>query len=298
MLWQERNIARVFLTKTKATPDDKDVFIGHPPITVPKGNYDEIHISVTFTWDKGKVREIEDAWKSYGNVKVGGPAFIVPEGEFVPGLYLKKGYVITSRGCPNRCWFCSVWRKHPKTKELEIKEGYNIQDDNLLACSDKHIVDVFCMLKNQKDRPTFSGGLEARLINHDIVSMLKAVKPQQFFLAYDTPSDYEPLVKASKMLRKAGFNRNSMRCYLLIGYKNDSLQKAEERAKRILRLGMYPMAMLYKNEDGSLANPDPRWKSFQRTWARPAAISVKEKEYGYKKQKTKYVKGLFKKEAI
>jgi hypothetical protein len=32
-------------------------------------------------------------------VKVGGPAFSAPGGDFIPGRYMKRGYVITSRGC-------------------------------------------------------------------------------------------------------------------------------------------------------------------------------------------------------
>ena len=57
-------------------------------------------------------------------VHMGGPAFNMPGGDFVPGMYLKKGYVITSRGCPNRCWFCSVPRREGgRLRELPITEG-------------------------------------------------------------------------------------------------------------------------------------------------------------------------------
>ena len=40
-------------------------------------------------------------------------------GDFVPGRYLAPGYVITSRGCPNRCWFCSVWRREGALREFQ-----------------------------------------------------------------------------------------------------------------------------------------------------------------------------------
>ena len=30
----------------------------------------------------------------------------LPNGDFVPGMYLKKGYVITSRGCDKSCRHC------------------------------------------------------------------------------------------------------------------------------------------------------------------------------------------------
>jgi radical SAM superfamily enzyme YgiQ (UPF0313 family) len=109
------------------------------------------------------VEKLEKAWRNVAPVTVGGPAFDEPGGEFVPGMYLKPGYVITSRGCPNNCWFCQVPKREGGViRELEIKDGNNILDDNLLACSEDHIRKVFDMLKKQKyGRPFFTGGLEA-----------------------------------------------------------------------------------------------------------------------------------------
>lgn len=48
--------------------------------------------------------------------------------------------------------------------ELPITDGYNVLDDNLLACSEKHIHDVFDMLKRQKEKPIFTGGIEAKIL--------------------------------------------------------------------------------------------------------------------------------------
>ena len=101
-------IVRVFPRRTKATPDDPLAFTGPPP----KGglpDMEEVHVSVAFTYDMEKACQLAEQWMKLGvPVHMGGPAFNMPGGDFVPGMYLKKGYVITSRGCPNRCWFCSV----------------------------------------------------------------------------------------------------------------------------------------------------------------------------------------------
>lgn len=127
-------IARVFPRKTKATPDDELVFTKPPP---KKGlpDIDEVHISVTFTYDIPKAEQLAEEWGKIGiPVKLGGPAYNLPGGDFIPGLYLKKGYIITSRGCPNKCWFCSVpKREGNQIRELPITEGFNLLDDNLLA---------------------------------------------------------------------------------------------------------------------------------------------------------------------
>ena len=61
-------------------------------------------MSVAFTYDLPKAYTLAEKWMRLGvPVHMGGPAFNNPGGDFVPGMYLKKGYVITSRGCPNRC---------------------------------------------------------------------------------------------------------------------------------------------------------------------------------------------------
>lgn len=152
-------IARVFPRRTKATPDDPLAFTGPPP----RGglpDMEEVHVSVAFTYDMEKACQLAEQWMKLGvPVHMGGPAFNMPGGDFVPGMYLKKGYVITSRGCPNRCWFCSVPRREGgRLRELPITEGNIVLDDNLLACSRQHIEAVFEMLGRQKERPAFTGG--------------------------------------------------------------------------------------------------------------------------------------------
>ena len=212
-------------------------------------------------------------------VKIGGPALNEPGGEFEPGRYIKPGYVITSRGCPNKCWFCSVWRREGSViRELGIKEGNNILDDNLLGCSDQHIKEVFAMLKKQKyGRPELTGGLEAARLKDWHCKMLRDIKPKEIYFAYDTPDDYEPLVEAGKKLIDAGFTTAShtLRTYVLIGYPKDTFEKAEGRLTQTIKAGFLPMAMLYRDKDG-LRSLD--WARFQRFWARPATVNLKVKE--------------------
>jgi hypothetical protein len=80
---------------------------------------------------------------------VGGVAYGDPGAEFIPGRYIKLGYGFTSRGCPRRCWFCSVWKRDPVPRLLPIVDCWNILDDNLLACPRPHVEAVFAMLRRQ-----------------------------------------------------------------------------------------------------------------------------------------------------
>jgi hypothetical protein len=188
---------------------------------------------------------------------------------------VKHGYVLTSRGCPNRCWVCSVWRREgAEIRELPITAGWNVLDDNLLACSDQHTRNVFEMLKGQKSngRIQFTGGLEAARLKPWHVDALRDLRPKQMFFAYDTPDDLEPLREAGRMLLNAGFTTTShaLRAYVLCGWPKDTFDDATRRMEETLAAGFMPMAMLYRGQDGRRSHDWMRW---QRTWARPALIA-------------------------
>jgi hypothetical protein len=262
-------IARVFPRRTNATPVDDMAFIGLPDMFVQA---DEVHISVTFTWDLPEAENLEKEWRHIAPVKIGGPATGQRGEEFIPGIYLKNGYVITSRGCPNKCWFCSVPKREGPLRELPITEGWNVLDDNLLACGDHHIKEVFTMLGRQKHRPHFTGGLEAARLKLWHIQELKKLKPKELFFAYDGPEDRDPLFEAGKMLLSNGFNRssNSLRAYVLIGYEGDTLDAAEHRLYECMQAGFLPMAMLFRDKTGDRSDV---WRRFAWQWSRPAIYS-------------------------
>jgi len=270
-------VLRIFPRRTRATPDDDHTIVGRMPELFDVA--DEVHVSVTWTWDVPFAERLASAWRHVAPVKIGGPATGMKGEEFEPGVYVKRGYTITSRGCPNKCWFCSVWRRDGYIRELPIKPGHNVLDDNLLACSDNHINAVFAMLKSQGQPAEFTGGLEAKRMKPWIAEALNELKPKQMFFAYDTPDDYEPLVAAGKMLQDCGLGLTSngthshrLRCYVLCGYENDNFEKAEARMVETVKAGFFPMAMLWRGKDGSRAG---KWTAWQRTWARPHIVASK-----------------------
>jgi hypothetical protein len=268
-------IIRVFPRKTKATPTDDLVRVGKGPDLFDEA--DEIHISVAFTWDLPIAEKLYREWCHVAKTKIGGPALNKPSGEFVPGMYLKCGYVITSRGCPNRCWFCSVPRREGGTvRELAVQQGWNVLDDNLLACSDNHIKLVFSMLEYQRMPISFTGGLEAARLKPWHVEALKKIPIKQLFFAYDEQRDRDPLFAVGEMLKDAGFpihpHSHMLRCFVLCGYPGDTIQAAESRMQDTLNAGFTPMAMVWRDETG---RKDHAWGVFQRQWTRPAIIYAK-----------------------
>ena len=201
--------------------------------------------------------------------------------EFVPGRYIKPGYVFTSRGCPRRCWFCSVWKRDPVPRLLPVVDGWNILDDNLLACPRDHVEAVFAMLRRQNRRIEFTGGLEALALQDYQVELLASLRPRPtMFFAYDPGDDFETLRSAAGRLLEAGFTAAShrMRVYVLIGFPKDTFGLAEQRLRQMRALGFTPHAMLWRPETPSQMKhaPEESWKRLQRQWARPGIIHARE----------------------
>jgi len=265
-------IARVFPTKTSMSPTGEGIYFGCFPWWVEKYEYDEIHISVTFTWDIERAYEWKEAWElKHDNVKIGGPAIDGESREpFIAGMYLKKGVTITSRGCPNDCEFCLVKQD---LKELDdFPAGNIVQDNNILACSWEHLRKVSQMLKTQREIE-FKGGLQSALITPNVVDWLRSLRIKTLWLACDSHNALPSLARAVSLLSTGGFNRNKIYCYVLIG---KDIAEETERLYEVLRIGCMPFAQLYQPSTSKIY--DKEWERFQREWARPAIIRTKIKK--------------------
>lgn len=273
-------LIRVFPRRTKATPTDALARFGPPDLF---DEADEVHVSVTFKDDKPRAERLAEQWSRIAPTKVGGVAYGDTSLEFIPGRYIRPGYTVTSRGCPRKCWFCEVWKKWPTANPLPIHDGWNVLDDNLLACPEWHVRAVFEMLKRQTQRIAFTGGLEAAALQDYQVDLLASLSPKPaMFWAYDPGDAFETLEHAARRMLEAGFTREShrLRCYVLVGYPRDTFDAAEKRLRDMVRIGFTPMAMLWA-PDADLPSqrrfkPAAEWRAFQRRWVRPAIIHSKD----------------------
>lgn len=271
-----KTILRVFPRRTSMTPVDALAFVGEPPLFRPEGAaIDEVHISVTFTWDVEAGRRLRDAWAQYYPiVKIGGPAIDTgPPGEFTVGLYVRSGVTITSRGCPHRCPWCVVPKREGAIRELEIKPGWIVQDNNLLATSRSHQENVFEMLRSQKRAVSFPGGLDSRLMNDWIIDQLRSLKIEQAFFAADSKAGLENLRGVRQRL--SFLSRRQLRCYVLIGFGGESHDKALTRLEAVWDMGFMPFAQLYRDpvhECMYRIRHSSEWRALVRLWSRPAAM--------------------------
>jgi len=247
------------------TPTDQDCYFGPPDLFTPK--YDEVHISCQFTWDISEAWSLAQQWHFHGKVKVGGVAI---DGEsdkpFQAGMYLRKGITITTRGCPNNCGFCMV-RKGGLIEFDDFPEGNIVQDNNILACSDRHWRLVMSMLKKQR-RIEFKGGLDKFRLTTERADDLRSLSISTLWLACDQPQGIEALRKAVQILLKSGFTRNHLYCYVLIG--NDARENIH-RLKEVYRMGCMPFAQLFRNAEDNIKY-SRSWHRFQRRWVKPMII--------------------------
>lgn len=259
---------RVFPHRTNWTPTDELAFIGEPPLFRPGGRDTPVRISVTFTWHKAEAERIAPAWRHYyDDVQVGGPAYGDVGGEFTPGMFMKEGCTITSRGCPKKCGWCVVPGREGGIRELQIKPGWIVQDNNLLACSDPHLRRVFDMLREQKRRIYFNGGLDKHFLRDWHRKLFDSIAIGELWFACDTSADVQWLARASHILE--GIPMRKRRCYTMIGYDAETIDEAERRIERVFELGFMPFCQLYQPDETRVYCEE--WRKLRRKWARPAA---------------------------
>lgn len=274
-----KRILRVFPERTSLTPVDDLAVVG-PPGPVPPPKFDEIHVSCTFTWQLSLAQRIAEAWaRRYPQVhiKKGGPAYDDPGREFTPGLYVRFGISISSRGCPNKCPWCFVPKREGKLRLLPICTGNDLQDNNITAWPKQHWQMLVAMLRSQT-RIRFTGGLEAARFKDWHRDGFQALEPSQIkeiWFAADTNSALRPLARVADKMKPMfaqykDRGRRKLRCYVMIGY-NESLRSAEARLERVWALGFLPFAQLYQNGDQRTIYSDD-WRKLERKWARPAAM--------------------------
>lgn len=259
---------RVFPRKTAWTPTDELSFVGDPPLFRPP--IQPVSISVVFTWDIPEAERLFRAWSDYyPEVDMGGPAFDDPGAEFVPGRFVKTGVTVTSRGCTKDCQWCLVPKREGWIRELPIQSGWNVIDNNLLACSRQHVELVFDMLCSQAEPVRLSGGLDAEIFHPWHVDLLKSIRLKFAWFACDYPGALPNLERIADLM--SDFTREKKRCYVLLGFNGESLSQAEKRLEAVYTLGFLPFAMLYRRPSAP-KEWDAEWKKLQKKWCRPAAF--------------------------
>jgi len=250
------------------TPQDPLVFIGPPPLLRPEA--DEVHVSVLFTWDVERARELQAAWAQYyPRVLIGGPALKSLAGPFTPGLYVRRGITFTTRGCNNRCPWCLVPTHEGRLRTIPIVPGHTVQDNNLLQAPREHQEAVFEMCRRQDEPINFGGGFEAALVDEWVAEQLRTIRIRFLWLACDTPGAMRPLRRALERLNF--LRRDQLRCFVLIG-RNETITEARQRLVDVWNAGALPFAQLFQPPEDERRIYSPEWRALLHQWSRPAIM--------------------------
>jgi len=167
-------------------------------------------------------------------------------------------YVFTSRGCVNRCKYCSVWRIE---KERWINDKWKdhidhnrpnimISDNNLSAVTFEHITEVINFVVKSKKKVLFDNGFDCKYITEEMAEQLARVKYVRsgMRLAFDRIEEDGIFQKAVKMLKKAGIPANAIMAYVLFNF-TDRPQDADYRTRECANLGIRPYPQYYRPLD-------------------------------------------------
>jgi len=177
------------------------------------------------------------------DVKVGGSGYdltskliepvehIMPDYPLYPSMNYSLGF--TTRGCQRKCEFCIVPEKEGGiTENADIYEFWNpkyrdivLLDNNILALP-AHFFKVAQQIKEKKLRVDFNQGLDHRLLDKQIVTILRNISHVEYRFAFDDIRYEKTVLSAIELLKEGGINRCLW--YVLVGF-NSTLEEDLER---------------------------------------------------------------------
>ena len=175
-------------------------------------------------------------------------------------------YGFLTRGCPRNCGFCIVSQKEGCTSvpvanlrdfwsgQKEIK----ILDPNLLSCCDRqYMIKCLTNLAESGASVDFTQGLDVRLVDDEIIDLLKKIRTTMIHFAWDNPKQdlRSQLKKAADGL---GYGRTKITVYVLTNY-NSTIAEDLERIYFLRSLDIQPYVMIYQKDTAP-----PKLRKLQR----------------------------------
>lgn len=200
---------------------------------------------------------------------------IYPDYSIYPELTKDTAFGFLSRGCPRGCGFCHVKDKEGmiarKVADLsEFWKGQNnivICDPNILACRER--LDLLNQLKESGAKININQGLDFRLIDEEILDILKDIRLEKIHFALDRYEDKELFFEKGKLIKeRCGYDRHKGGClvYILVNY-NTTLKQDLERIEVCRKLNWNPYPMIYNQKECNIVYKKlKRWCRTQIFW--------------------------------
>jgi hypothetical protein len=163
-------------------------------------------------------------------------------------------FTFTSRGCPNKCAYCSVWRIestpwiNPSWRDhiLDSKPCAMLSDNNLSATPPEHLHEVIDFLVKRKKKVIFDNGFDVKHITDDMAARLGKVKFTRsgMRVAFDRIEEDGVFQAAVERLKAGGVPKGEILAYCLFNF-TDTPKEAYYRMTECARLGIRPYPQQY-----------------------------------------------------
>ncbi|MBC7188495.1 MAG: radical SAM protein [Calditrichaeota bacterium] len=172
--------------------------------------------------------------------------------------------VLTSRGCPYRCSFCasallagSFAQRAPEAVVAEIEHWLSrgarhiaFYDDALFLRADEHIKPLLELVIRRGVKAQFHtpNGVQPRAVDRELATLLRRAGFATLRLSFETVNEArqedmsakvssEDLARALEALAQAGFRRQDIGVYLLMGLPGQEVEEVVESILFVARLG-------------------------------------------------------------
>lgn len=178
--------------------------------------------------------------------------FCVPDYTLDYGLedkWNQISYIYTSRGCANKCEYCSAWKIEPEQYRIDTwKEQIDlarpivmINDNNLSSQPIEYIREIFDYIKSNNLKLNIKNGMDCKYITDELATLLGSMKfaPRGMKLAFDRISEDGVFQEAVRKLIAAGVPRNKFMIYVLYNFTETPLE-AIYRMTEVIKLKIDP----------------------------------------------------------
>jgi hypothetical protein len=223
-------------------------------------DYDGVCLSVIFSWDVNYAIEQAKIALSMGRlVMIGGggtqqlhnyikketgiePYYTIqPELEDVEGNFKM---VYFTRGCVQKCWFCTVPRIEGSIVTLNKKSNPArvLMDNNLSQIPfdyKEYIVDRY--LTAGIKSVDCNSGFEPQGIDETTVRLFDKLPMRWWRIGFDEIGEEKPVIEAIKTIKS--FSKKTIRIYTMIG--QEPIEQCLYRMRKVIELGCEPLPQAY-----------------------------------------------------
>ncbi len=176
---------------------------------------------------------------------------IYPDYTIYSELTKDTAYGFLTRGCPRNCEFCIVGQKEGlcSVKVADLSEFWQgqryikLMDPNITACKDR--MELFEQLAQSRAWVDFTQGLDARLLNPNVIRALNAIKIKTIHFAWDSMDNRQQVLRGLELYAQLGKKKmRERRVYMLTNFNTNFFEDIF-RVYTLREMDFDPYVMIY-----------------------------------------------------